>query len=244
MDNINPEELLRDYSQEGQQSSEDDPEIEVRGKKYKASQIAQYEQGFMRQEDYTRKTQELAQQRQQQQAQLQELEQLKQYIGVIQQRDPYFMAQAQRILQGQPADDPYAGDPYMQQIRQQQAMIQNLSNWQQELSRKQHENELEKELTALEEKYPKMDRNYVLSLVAADPTVDTAEAARVSHEGMTQRIRRELETMAEQRHQQRKAMTEGIGGRTAGITKPTKFPQTREELDKAVTERLRILNGG
>jgi hypothetical protein len=242
-DNLNPEELLQEFSQE--QSSTEDPEIEVKGKKYKASQIEEFEKGYMRQQDATKKWQEAAEMRKQSEATQQELQQYRQALQMLQQRDPYFVAQAQRILQGQATapNDQYADDPYMQAIRGLQQNLGNMWNWQQELATKQNLQELDKELTALERTYPKMDRDKVLAAIAANPEVDTEEVARISHEEMTQRVRRELQDMAEQRKLQKRAMVEGSGGRTAGITKPAEIPKTREAMEKAVTERLRILGG-
>jgi hypothetical protein len=244
-DQLNPEELLREF--DGQQSqgaeSADDVEVEIRGKKYKASQIEEFEKGFMRQDDYTRKTQALAEERKRHQAELQQLAQLKQMIGTIQQRDPYLLAQAQRVVSGQSQSDPYAEDPYAQAIRQQQQQLNGIAQFQQELATKQNLIEIEKELATLEQQYPKMDRNTVLSAIAADPDVDMESVARVSHDEMTQRVRRELQDLAEQRKRQRGAMTEGSGGRTAGVTKPKELPKNREEMEKAVAERLRILGG-
>jgi hypothetical protein len=195
----------------------------------------------MKDADYRRKTQALADEKRQYDAQMNEYNQLKQYISVIQQRDPYFLAQAQRILQGQPQQDQYADDPYMQAIRQTQQYVQNLGQRQQELATKQSLYEIKEELTALRAKYPKMDEKTVLAAVASNPTMDMEEVARLSHEDMTQRVRQEIESLSEQRKRQRKAMVEGVGGRTAGVTQPTAIPKNRTELEKAVTERLKML---
>jgi hypothetical protein len=244
-DQLNPEELLREFDQEHSQGAEsaNDVEVEIRGKKYKASQIEEWEKGFMRQEDYTRKTQALADEKRQQQASLQQLAELQKAIGVIQQRDPYLLAQAQRVVTGQSSQDPYAEDPYAQAIRQQQQQIQGIAAFQHELATKQNLIEIESELATLSKKYPKLDRNTVLSAIAADPDVDMESVARVSHDEMTQRVRAELQELAEQRKRQRGAMSEGAGGRTAGITKPVEIPKTREGMEKAVAERLKQLGG-
>lgn len=240
-DNLNPEELLSEYSQE--QPSQEDPEVELKGKKYKASQIEEWEKNGLRQADYTRKTQELADERKRHQAELQQLAQLQQYIGIIQQKDPYFLAQAQRIVAGQPAQDQYSDDPYAQAIRQQQAQIQGIAAFQQELATKQNLIEIENELATLEQQYPKMDRDKVLAAIASDPEVDMEQVAKISHEEMTRRIRKELESMAEQRKSQKRALVEGTGGRTAGVTKPSDLPKNREDMERAVAERLKQLGG-
>jgi hypothetical protein len=243
-DQLNPEELLREFGgQPTGAESTDDIEIDVRGKKYKASQIEEFEKGYMKDADYRRKTQELSEQRRAMAAQEQELQQYRQAVAALQQKDPYFLAQAQRILQGQPAEDPYAQDPYMQAIRQQGQAIQGMFQMQQELATKQNLIDLENELAALEERYPQMDRDKVVAAIAANPNVDTEDVARISHEEMNHRVKRSLESMVEQRRNQKRAMVEGIGGRTAGITKPTELPKTREEMEKAVAERLKMLGG-
>jgi hypothetical protein len=244
-DQLSPEELLREFG--GQESSggesQNDPEFDVRGKKYRASQIEEFKNGYMKDADYRQKTQELSEQRRAMAAQEQELTQYRQAVAALQQRDPYFLAQAQRILQGQPAEDPYAQDPYMQAIRQQGQAIQGMFQMQQELATKQNLIDLENELTALEDRYPQMDRDKVVAAIAANPNVDTEEVARISHDEMNHRVKRSLEGMVEQRRAQKKALVEGIGGRTAGITKPSELPKNREEMEKAVAERLKQLGG-
>jgi hypothetical protein len=242
-DGLNPEELLNEYNQEQSQGADSDLEIEVKGRKLKASQIEEWEKGAMRQEDYTRKTQELATQRKQHQQELQQLQQFQNIAATIQQRDPSLFALIQRTASGQSTNDPYSEDPYAQAIRQQQAQIQGISAFQQELATKQNLIEIETELTALEKQYPKMDRDTVLAAIAVDPESDMETIAKASHEKMTQRVRAELQAMAEERKSQRRAMAEGVGGRTAGVTKPVEIPKTREEMEKLVAKRLQQLGG-
>lgn len=82
---------------EGQEPPED-PVIDYRGRKVKLSEIEEWERGYMRQDDYTRKTQALAEERRQLQAAFQHIQQ---YIMLerMLQSNPQLMQAFQQSLQ-------------------------------------------------------------------------------------------------------------------------------------------------
>lgn len=68
-----------------------DPEIEIGGEKVKLSQIQEWRKGYLRQDDYTRKTQQLAEQRKQ-------IEQLQQRLQPLLAVEQYLAANPQAAL--------------------------------------------------------------------------------------------------------------------------------------------------
>lgn len=75
-----------------QEAPEDhDPEIEIGGEKVKLSQIQEWRKGYLRQDDYTRKTQQLAEQRKQ-------IEQLQQRLQPLLAVEQYLAANPQAAL--------------------------------------------------------------------------------------------------------------------------------------------------
>jgi len=250
-DSMNVDDILKEYSEENTPSADEDVEVEVKGKKYKASQIEEYEKGYLRQSDYTRKTQSLSEKEKQWEAERQEYNQLKNYVGALIQRDPNLINYAQQLLSGQQPqsamnNSAYADDPYMKEIintrQSTQQAINQLWQQQQELNARIHEQELEREINALQRKYPKMDVDKVLNTVATQPQMDMEELAKQSHEDMTHRVNAEIRAMAENRQNQKRAIVEGSGGRTTGLGKPAQAPKTRAELEKLVAERLKMVN--
>jgi len=73
------------------QTEDHDPEIEIGGEKVKLSQIQEWRKGYLRQDDYTRKTQQLAEQRKQ-------IEQLQQRLQPLLAVEQYLAANPQVAL--------------------------------------------------------------------------------------------------------------------------------------------------
>ena len=88
---------LADAVQQGEdqteqvQTEDHDPEIEIGGEKVKLSQIQEWRKGYLRQDDYTRKTQQLAEQRKQ-------IEQLQQRLQPLLAVEQYLAANPQAAL--------------------------------------------------------------------------------------------------------------------------------------------------
>jgi len=114
-----PETQAAEVKPEAVPQDTEDPEIEViPGKKFKRSQILEFEKGHMLQSDYTKKTQELAQQRKE----LEELakfgeflranpQKLQRVLNVLEDKEEQIQTQkdaAQTELDGLDPNDPYA----------------------------------------------------------------------------------------------------------------------------------------
>jgi hypothetical protein len=230
-----------------QSTQEQSEEVKVRmsdGKEYTLAEVEQWQKGNMLQSDYTRKQQELAEQRRNMESQLTDYQNLKGMVSELQKRDPYFVAQAQRILSGQPVNqDPLAEDPVLGTIvKRLQNAEQAINAWGQHtnlIAEKQEAIILEKEMAHLAQKYPRMSQADVINAIMANPDVDTDVVAKQSHEAMTARLNSELQALANQNRTNQRAVGEGSGGRTTGILKPLNVAKmSMEEINKAALEKL------
>lgn len=237
------DELLNN-SKETQEQSED---VKVKlsdGGEYTLAEVEAWKKGNMMQADYTRGKQEIAEKERQFAAKDTELSNLKGMIAQIQAKDPYFIAQAQRILSGQPTtQDPLGEDPVLGPlVKRLEGAERAINAWGQHtnlIAEKQEAMILEKELAHLSQKYPRMSQSDVINAILANPDVDTEEVAKQSHSAMTQRVNSELQALSKQGDKGRNAISEGSGGRTTGILKPLNVAKmSMEEVNKAALDKL------
>ena len=151
--------------------------------------LDELERGYLRQSDYTRKTQDVARQRE-------ELEQAQQLMAALE-ADPVSTIEAlQRHLLPDAVDEDLSLDPLEMEVRQQR-------EWIEQQQAAQIQREVEAELNALASQYGEFDANGVLSF-AVEREIPDLEAALL------------LYTKQQERDAQRKAANEEALARKRG----------------------------
>lgn len=203
MDNVEQPGNAQDsnVSESAQDSSE--RTFELDGKAYTESQLKQFVSGGLRQDDYTRKTQELANQRK-------EVEML----ARLAKEDP---TQFLKISGGEAKAKPEFDDPL-------EAELFDVKNSTQSLEKKFGDLLLGMEMEKARAAYPQMDESWVKAQIALGSDASVTDLAKESVDRMEAQVKAYLNA---KKQDVTKTNAGGGAGVTTGQKEPYKVPRTK-----------------
>jgi len=205
---VNENGQLDDEQAKGEQSV-----LEIDGEKYDEKRIKEMREGYLRQSDYTRKTQALAEERKQ-------LEEERMKINEL-------IADLQRQS---PSDDDSDDDDSDKKLKKLFSRLDNLEEQivqvnQSKIEEQKIEQEtklLNQEIKEMQDKYPLMDKQAVLAGIISNPEADIEQLAKKSHNRINEMKANWEKEYQEKLKKNKMAKVEGGGGKT-GTGKPPKL---------------------
>jgi len=222
-----------------------EPEFEVDGKKILLSQIKEWEKGYLRQADYTRKSQQREREFEAKRKELEPLIQLADFLDA----NPEFADRMIKYLQtsGQISAEkkPEAGAVSNEYIQRLTALESTLAEIREENTAKQEQADdeaLDAEIEQLKKKYPDFNEDAILevaekSFEEGKPILDLeAIYLKLNRDTIKEQLRKEIQKELQESAKRKVTVEASAGG--AMRTPPKTMPKTYDEAAEAALEEL------
>lgn len=245
--------------------SQQEPTVEIGGKQYKLSEVAEWQKGYMRQSDYTQKTQGLAQQRQQ----MDELRQHAQAWKTVQEHPELMHALGTaiaQILQGQQAGPATEGQvpgaeagaegqqPWDQRLRQIESSLgtvlgaydqrfQDYNKWAWDNYYANRVSYAEGSIPKLQEKYPFLVADEVIAAYRDNQDFDLEEVAKASNEHWQSWYSDRQKANIQKRKENATARVAVPAAKAGGPAIQTQQPKDWDDAFRSALERLKKVGG-